>query len=132
MVTSKQYQRSTRGRLPDWFLRRPPEHRTDDIYLKAHARLSTHRLPFPEQIGPLPWKVVDDYGRRYGFGTLMHEFFVDVIMLLDQLYRNHFAEEREKQAKKQRREEFKANAKQRHGSGIEARRTHRARIGEIW
>lgn len=108
MVESGQYQRSRvgrTGRLPAWFTRQPKRVRGDDFYVRAYSRLSTERLPFDGQIGPVPWSCVDRYGRNYGLSPLMHEWFVDLIMVTDRAYIERI--ERESQ-KKQRRADRKA------------------------
>lgn len=108
MIESGQYQRSRvgrTGRLPAWYTRQPTRVRGDEFYVKAYARLSTERVPFENQIGPLPWSKVDRYGSRYQLTPLMHEWFVDLLMVTDRIYIERI--ERENQ-KKQRRAERKA------------------------
>ena len=102
MIETGQHQRNRSGRpLPEWYLKRPHEVRGDEVYLRAYARLSTERRDFGQQVGPIPWTAIDAYGRRYGFGAEMHEFFVDVMLLLDQSYREHLANKSDDEQRKQ-------------------------------
>jgi len=126
MVESGQYQRgrTTRGRLPEWFTRRPRAVRGGEVYLVAYARLSTERRYFADRVGPIPWSAIDSYGRRSGFRGIMLEHFVDVVMQLDRKHREITAERAEKDAAQaERRQKRIERASSRRGRlGVSRRR----------
>lgn len=88
--------------------KRPAEVRGDWFYLKAYRRLSTTRGFLGNQMLPIPWHRVDDYGRRYRLGPMVHEFFVDVVMLLDQSHRQSVEDQGQELQKRRAKEERRA------------------------
>jgi len=121
MVWSGQYKRST-GRDPDWYRKRPVMHRGDEILVGAYNRLSTCR-PFANgDLWPIPWDKIHQYGVSRGFAGAMLDFFVDVMMLVDQEYRHYERQQAQEAAAKDRRQaEKKAKEPDRVG-GVGARR----------
>lgn len=100
MVESGQYQRATGGRLPSWYQAQPPQQRGEEFYLKAFHRLGTERQFPGNGFGPIPWSRIEEYADRAGLDARMHVVFVDTILILDSLYREHMREENEKKAGK--------------------------------
>lgn len=109
--------------------KRPREIRGDSFYLKAYSRLSTERHFFNNATGPIPWTAIDTYGRRYKLNPLMHEWFVDLIRMLDIAYRDKLEKEGEDDAKRQRRQDRRdaKKAGSSSDSGIQKRRASAAR-----
>jgi hypothetical protein len=83
-VESGQYQQAT-GRLPDWWDKKPPEVRGDDLYIHAFWELSSCRN-FGMGVGPIPWHFIVMYGERKGLDSRMMGVFVYVIRSLDEVY----------------------------------------------
>lgn len=110
MVETKRYQQSRggRGKLPAWAANKPQTRSSDGFYLRAYSRLSSERRPFPGQIGPIPWSAIDRYGKRYGLGALLHEWFVDLMLVLDHAYIEDATDEMEREAKQAERAAGKA------------------------
>ncbi len=86
-------------------MRRPQEFRGEEFYVLAYARLSSERNHFPGEVGPVPWNRINTYGQTYKLTALMHEWFVDLMMLVDRLYIERMDRERER---KRRRKDRKA------------------------
>lgn len=95
-----QYQRATRGRLPQWYLDAPMLRPGDEFYLQAFFELSTERSFGMGAIGPIPWSRIIDYGQRAGLDKQMQDVLVRVLRTLDEEYLKW---QREQEAANQRR-----------------------------
>jgi len=97
-VESGQYQQAT-GRLPDWWDKKPPEVRGDDLYLMAFWELSSCRS-FGMGVGPIPWNHIVAYGERKGLDARMLELFLYVIRALDEVYLKDLNESQRQESSK--------------------------------
>ena len=127
----QQYERATRGygkvgRLPEWYLQRPQEHRGDEFYLSAFARLGTCRQFPGTGFGPIPWTAAREYAIEHGLGPSMRVVFCDVILLLDSAYREHMRKRIEEDEKRrqddEKRSQKEAEARAAAGAGGGRRR----------
>jgi hypothetical protein len=107
-VESGQYENAT-GRVPDWWTKKPPEVRGDDLYLSAFWELSSCRN-FGMGIGPIPWNFIVMYGERKGLDAGMLDVFVYVLRALDEVYLKDL-HERQQQDSQQSEREMKRKAK---------------------
>lgn len=107
-MESGQYEKAT-GTVPDWWHKKPPEVRGDDLYLTAFWELSSCRN-FGMGIGPIPWDVMVLYGERKGLDAGMLDVFVYVLRALDEVYLKDL-NERQKQDSQEAEREMKRKAK---------------------
>lgn len=126
MIESGQWQRSSGGRggrMPDWYHKRPREIRGDAFWIAAFNRLATCRQVRRDGFGPIPWTAVHEYAvsRRFSPGFL--EFFEDVLLLMDQFYRERIRQQQDDdEGKERRRAERKAKQEADRVGGVGARR----------
>jgi len=118
-----QYQRNTRGRLPDWYLRQPRWVRGDEIYLHAWVAMQTERVrsirshegKMVSETGPIPWHSVILFAEKMGFSRSAQFWFAQVMLALDAAYREHGRKEedaqRQRAARRERRKALQAKAK---------------------
>ena len=104
LTDKSQYERSTGGRLPEWYAEQPPFVRGDDVYVLAFSLLSTDRQFDQGRMGPIPWSSAIRYARELGWSRVMRRWFATVLLILDSIHREHVRE-------KQLRDEAKAERK---------------------
>lgn len=114
-ITSGQYQRNTGGRLPEWYLKQPPQYRGDEFFLLGYSCLETERFYSGAGVGPIPWSKAWEYAYRQGLDRRMCSYFALVILMLDGFYREDLRDEHAKadkaDAKAAARAEREAEAK---------------------
>ncbi len=103
-----QYQRATGGRLPDWYQKEPLEIQGDHLYLRAFNLLATDRQYLAGQeggIGPIPWSKAVLFASELGFSRRARMWFADVLMVLDQKWRENERLEQDKEEKRKARQQ---------------------------
>jgi len=104
MVTSGQYQRSTRGRIPAWFSKQPPWSRGQQNLIRAFRRLETHRQHTSNGgFGPIPYNAIREFAAPRLRSPWVVDYFCDAIYFLDMRYRQSVAKERDAEAQREAR-----------------------------
>ena len=71
--------------LPSWYIEEPSVDAGDACYLTAFGELSTSRS-LGMGVGPIPWKIITEYGAFHGLDYELLVPFISIIMGLDRLF----------------------------------------------
>lgn len=85
--------------LPPWFLEQPALLNGDEFYIRQFNQLSTERQ-LGMSVGPIPVSKIEERAARAGLDDACTELFVDVIMAMDEGYRDWNTKEGKKQSKR--------------------------------